>query len=59
MEATFPAGVDYVYLLKTRDELEPFLALSPNVFGLETETGVAPRFLIADRPIPFYVLGIV
>ena len=50
---------DDVYFSKTRDELEPFLALSPFVFGLPTETPLTPRCLIAARPIPIHMLGIV
>lgn len=58
VEATMPADDD-VYVPKTRDELEPFLALSPYVFGLPMEAVVTARFLIAARPIPVHILGIV
>jgi hypothetical protein len=47
------------YVGKTRDELDPFLNLSPYIFGVATEAAVSARFLIELRPLPVHIFGIV
>lgn len=57
LEAIVPA-CESVYVPKTRDELEPLLALWPHVLALPAIDDLSPRDLIRLRAFPVHPLGV-
>ena len=57
LEAIVPAS-EPVYVPKTRDELEPLLALWPHVLALPTINELSARDLIRLRAFPVHTLGV-
>ena len=57
LEAVVPTS-EPVYVPKTRDELEPLLALWPHVLALPAINNLSPRELIRLRAFPVHPLGV-
>ena len=57
LEAIIPAS-ETVYVPKTRDELEPMLALWPHVLALPTINDMSARDLMRLRAFPVHTLGV-